>query len=63
MKEFYHQSVTEVRKQVNGSMKPLTDQQVAEHQKEYGMNELTEGKKRVLCRYFWSSTRISWLLF
>ena len=46
MKEFYHQSVTEVRKQVNGSMKPLTDQQVAEHQKEYGMNELDRRKEK-----------------
>ena len=52
MKEFYHQSVTEVRKQVNGSMKPLTDQQVAEHQKEYGMNELTEGKKKSTLQIF-----------
>ena len=52
MKEFYHQSVTEVRKQVNGSMKPLTDQQVAEHQKEYGMNGLTEGKKKSTLQIF-----------
>ena len=52
MKEFYHQSVTEVRKQINGSMKPLTDQQVAEHQKEYGMNELTEGKKKSTLQVF-----------
>ncbi len=52
MKEFYHQSVTEVRKQINGSMKPLTDQQVAEHQKEYGMNELIEGKKKSTLQVF-----------
>ena len=52
MKEFYHQSVTEVRKQLNGSMKPLSQQQVEEHQKKYGMNELVEGEKKSTLQIF-----------
>lgn len=52
MKEFYHQPVTEVRKQLNGSMKPLSQQQVEEHQKKYGMNELVEGEKKSTLQIF-----------
>nr|WP_300306507.1 cation-translocating P-type ATPase [uncultured Anaerostipes sp.] len=52
MKEFYQQSATEVRKQLNGSMKPLTDRQVEEHQKKYGMNELAEGNKKSTLQIF-----------
>ena len=46
MKTFYQQTKTEVRKQVNGSLKPLTDAKVREHQEKYGKNELVEGKKK-----------------
>lgn len=44
MKEYYNRAKTEVRKSVNGSLKPLTSQQVAANQKKYGLNELVETK-------------------
>ena len=44
MKEFYNVAKTEVRKRVNGSLKPLTNEQVAANQKKYGLNELIETK-------------------
>ena len=40
MKAYYNKSKTEVRKQVNGSLKPLTEQQVKANQEKYGLNEL-----------------------
>ncbi|OLR58756.1 ATPase [Anaerostipes sp. 494a] len=52
MKEFYQQTKTEVRKQLNGSLKPLTDEQVKAHQEQYGKNELVEGKKKSTFQIF-----------
>ena len=52
MKEFYQQTAEEVRKQLNGSMEPLTAAQVTEHQKQYGYNELVEGKKKSVLQIF-----------
>lgn len=52
MKTFYQQTKTEVRKQVNGSLKPLTDAQVREHQEKFGKNELIEGKKKSTFQIF-----------
>lgn len=52
MKKFYQQTKTEVRRQINGSLKPLTDAQAAEHQKKYGKNELVEGKKKSIYQIF-----------
>lgn len=44
MKEYYNEAQTEVRKRVNGSLKPLTSKQVEANQKKYGLNELVETK-------------------
>lgn len=63
MKEFYQQTAEEVRKQLNGSMEPLTAAQVTEHQKQYGYNELVEGKRKVCFRFFWNSLKIFWSLY
>lgn len=46
MKNFYQMSANEVKQEVNGSLEPLTDQQVASNQEKYGPNELVEGKKK-----------------
>ncbi|MGI6095138.1 MAG: cation-translocating P-type ATPase [Lachnospiraceae bacterium] len=51
-KEYYRMEKTETRKVINGSLKPLTDKQVAENQKKYGLNELTEGKKKSVAEIF-----------
>ena len=52
MKAYYNESKTEVRKQVNGSLKPLTEQQVKANQEKYGLNELVEAKKKSLLMVF-----------
>lgn len=52
MKEFYQQSKEEIRKLLNGSIHPLSDEQVKEHQKKYGMNELVEGTKKSTVQIF-----------
>ena len=52
MKEFYQQTAEEVRKRLNGSMEPLSAAQVTEHQKQYGYNELVEGKKKSVLQIF-----------
>ncbi|MDO4275151.1 MAG: cation-translocating P-type ATPase [Eubacteriales bacterium] len=52
MKPYYNSSAAEVRKQMNGSLKPLTDDQVKENQEKYGFNELAEGKKKSTLQIF-----------
>lgn len=52
MKHFYQLSSEEAIKQVNGSLDPLTDEQVKEHQQKYGPNELVEGKKKSVLQIF-----------
>lgn len=52
MKTFYQQTKNEVREQLNGSLEPLTKQQVRQHQEQYGVNELVEGKKKSIFRIF-----------
>lgn len=52
MKAYYNKSKTEVRKQVNGSLKPLSEQQVKANQEKYGLNELVEAKKKSLLMVF-----------
>lgn len=52
MKDFYQMSAEEVRYEVNGSLEPLTDEQVKERQKMYGLNELSEGKKKSALQIF-----------
>ncbi len=38
--------------EINGSLEPLTDEQVKEHRKKYGLNELSEGKKKSVLQIF-----------
>lgn len=48
MKTYYQMAESEVRKTVNGSLKPLTEEEIKERQKTYGPNELAEGKKKTI---------------
>ncbi len=52
MKEFYQMSEQDVRMQINGSLEPLSDQQVKANREKYGPNELAEGKKKSTLRIF-----------
>lgn len=52
MKEFYQMSENDVRLQLNGSLEPLTDQQVKANREKFGPNELVEGKKKSTLRIF-----------
>ena len=46
MKEFYQVSAEETKQRINGTMEPLTAEEVKKHQEKYGPNELVEGKKK-----------------
>lgn len=52
MKPYYNQSSDEVRKQINGTASPLTNEQVRQNQQKYGFNELVEGKKKSTLQIF-----------
>lgn len=52
MKPYYNESAAEVRKKLNGSLKPLSDEQVKVNQKKYGFNELVEGKRKSTLQIF-----------
>lgn len=52
MKAYYNQNAEEVRQEVNGSQKPLTNTQVKANQEKYGMNELAEGQKKSTIQIF-----------
>ena len=52
MKQFYQMAKTEVRKEINGGLSPLTTQEVQKRQQEYGPNELAEGKKKGTVQIF-----------
>ena len=52
MSEFYQLSAEEVKQQVNGTLSPLTEEQVRVHQEKYGSNELAEGKKKTTIQIF-----------
>ena len=52
MKDFYQMPAEEVQYEINGSLEPLTDEQVKEHRKKYGLNELSEGKKKSVLQIF-----------
>lgn len=52
MKAYYNEVKTEVRKRVNGSLKPLTNEQVEANQKKYGLNELAETKGKSIPMIF-----------
>ena len=52
MSEFYQMSAEEVKQQINGTLEPLTEEQVRAHQEKYGPNELLEGKKKTTLQIF-----------
>ncbi len=52
MKKYYNQEAREVQKEINGSLLPLTEEQVKANQKKYGMNELEEGQRKTFFRIF-----------
>lgn len=52
MKKYYQLSSDEVRMQINGKLEPLTDEEVLNHQEQYGKNELVEGKKKSTFQIF-----------
>lgn len=52
MKNYYQLSSEDTIMQVNGSLEPLTEEQVREHQEKYGPNELVEGKKKTTLQIF-----------
>ena len=52
MKQYYQMTGEETIMEVNGSLEPLTDEQVLEHQEKYGPNELVEGKKKTVLQIF-----------
>jgi len=57
MKNHYNLSSDEVRKQLNGSLEPLTDEQVRENQKKFGKNKIVEGKKKSTAQIFFDQFR------
>ena len=52
MRSYYQMSGEEVLQEVNGSLEPLTNEQVREHQEQYGPNEFVEGKKKTILQIF-----------
>lgn len=52
MKNYYQLTTEEVKKQLNGSLEPLTSEEVKQHQEKYGPNELVEGKKKTTLQIF-----------
>lgn len=52
MKTNYQLSAAEVQMKVNGHDRPLTSEEIREHQKKYGPNELEEGKKKSVLQVF-----------
>lgn len=60
MKEIYQSSVKEVLGQMGSREEGLTIKEVESPVKNVdGMSSRRE-RKKVCCRFFWSSTRISW---
>ena len=52
MKQYYQLSQGDVRENINGKQSPLTNEEVLEHQKLFGKNELVEGKKKSTLQIF-----------
>jgi Ca2+-transporting ATPase len=46
VKVFYNKTITEVRKEINGTLKPISDEQVKKNQEKYGLNKLVEAKAK-----------------
>ncbi|MCC2253456.1 cation-translocating P-type ATPase [Ruminococcus sp. CLA-AA-H200] len=52
MKQYYQMTGEETLQAVNGSLEPLTEEEVRAHQEKYGPNELVEGKKKTVLQIF-----------
>ena len=52
MEKYYQMSGENALKTINGSLEPLTTEQVKEHQEKYGPNALVEGKKKTTLQIF-----------
>lgn len=52
MKELYQMTSDEVRQKLNGKTEPLTNEEIAKRQQEYGLNELVEEKKKNVFQVF-----------
>ena len=52
MKSYYQLSGKETMREINGSEKPLTEEQVKANQEKYGPNELVEEKKKTTLQIF-----------
>ena len=52
MKHFYQLSADETLLEVNGSLEPLSEEQIQANREKYGPNELVEGKKKTVLQIF-----------
>lgn len=52
MSAFYNKDIDSVRQEVNGSLEPLSNQQVKVNQEKYGLNELVETKAKSIPMIF-----------
>ncbi len=52
MKELYQMTSNEVKQKLNGKTEPLTNEEIAKRQQEYGLNELVEDKKKNVFQIF-----------
>lgn len=52
MSAFYNKGIDSVRQEVNGSLEPLSNQQVKINQEKYGLNELVETKAKSIPMIF-----------
>ena len=52
MKELYQMTSNEVRQKLHGKTEPLTTEEIAKRQQEYGLNELVEEKKKNVFQVF-----------
>lgn len=52
MKELYQMTSNEVRQKLNGKTEPLTNEEIAKRQQEYGLNELVEEKRKNVLQVF-----------
>ena len=52
MKAYYNETADNVRKELNGTLDFLTDEEVKKRQEKFGLNQLTEGKKKSILQIF-----------
>ena len=52
MKAYYNETADNVRRELNGTMDFMTDEEVKKRQEKFGPNQLTEGKKKSVFQIF-----------